>query len=283
MAGVRTVMAAAALAAMVVSPTADAQSKKKPPPLDGETIDYAYDAKDINKPERAWLGRAFVPKKAAGAPDKPLPILVFIHGLNTELIKHRWFGGGNEGDVRRIVGELVDSGTVPPMIVAAPSSILPVAVTVATTSWPAFDLDRFLDRTAKALEGVASIDRERVIVAGHSGGGCNDHGGMASAIHGRTRVHAALAIDTCMLPGFATQLAKTRPTTHVVVSWQMLSWQKRPIRDFRTAFERAVDRNKPEPGVLRELEQLTPTEAMPHDAMVPLVLKRWLPKLLSTS
>jgi hypothetical protein len=273
------------------APSAALSAKSGPPkkpalrkPLDGATLDYAYDARDIGRPERAWLGRAFVHTSAAAAgPATPLPIVVFIHGLNTDRIKYRWIGGGNEGDVRRILADLLESGRIPPTLIAAPSSIIPAAVTNAVTSWPAFDLDRFLDLTAERLAGVATLDRSRVIVAGHSGAGCNPNGGLPAAIHGKTRPLAALSIDTCMLPSVAVELARAHPSTHVIVSWQTQTWAKRPIAGFKSAFLKEVALTPPSPGVLRELEHATPTEPMPHDAMVPLTFKTWLPKLLAPS
>lgn len=256
------------------------KKKPAPKPLDGATLDYAYDARDIGRPERAWLGRAFVHSRAAASPGAPLPLVVFIHGLNTDRIKYRWMGGGNEGDARRIVADLIEAGQIPPVIVAAPSSIIPAAIANAVTSWPAFDLDRFLDLTAERLAGVAVIDRSRVIVAGHSGAGCNPTGGLPAALKGKTRPFAAISIDTCMMPSVGAELAKAPPSTHVIISWQTLSWAKRPFADFKATFLREVDKAPPSPGVLRELEAARPTEPMPHDAMVPLTFRTWLPKLL---
>ncbi|WP_437287635.1 hypothetical protein [Sorangium sp. So ce406] len=270
-------------------------------PLDGATYDYerppapapasgaepqgaapggGADAAAVPSEQR-WLGRAFVHRLAAGDPTRPLPILVFLHGTNAAQIKHRWMGGGQEGDVRRIAAQLMEAGQIPPILVAAPSAVLPAAVAVARTSWPAFDLDAFLDATAARLRGVATLDRARVIVAGHSGGGCNAAGGIATALRASTPAHAALVIDTCMDADIALPLAQSPPTTHVVVSWQTLTWARRPFADFRRAFQRGIDAHPAAPGVLRELEHLHPTEPMPHDAMVPVVLRRWLPSLLS--
>ncbi len=263
---------------------AQAKGKKKPPPpppLDGQTIDYAWDGKDVGHPERAWLGRTFVHRSVATDAAKPRPLVVFIHGLNTEGIRYRWMGGGNEGDVRRIVSGLVETGKIPPVIVAAPSSIVPSAVTNAVTSWPAFDLDRFVARTREALSGVATIDTSRIIVAGHSGGGCNTKGGIATAIAAKNPVHAALVIDTCMLPDFADVLAGSRPDMHVVVSWQTQSWAKRPFDGFRKRFTELTKKNPPNTGILRELEHVKVQEPMPHDAMVGITLGKWLPTLLT--
>jgi pimeloyl-ACP methyl ester carboxylesterase len=255
---------------------------KKPaplPPLDGTTYDFSYDGKDVGHAERAWLGRAFVHKKAAADANKALPLLVFVHGLNSELIKYRWMGGGNEGDVRRIVSELVEGGQLPPMLVAAPSSVVPRNIGVATTSWMAFDLDHFVEKTAAALKGHATIDKTKIIVAGHSGGGCNVKGGIATAIKAKN-VHAALVIDTCMGADLASALAQAKKSVHVAVTWQAITWGKRPFKDFRAVFEREVKKAPADEGVLRTLDLMTPKEPMPHDAMVSLTLKKYLPLLL---
>lgn len=260
--------------------TASKPKKAAPlPPLDGTSYDYAYDGKDVGHSERAWLGRAFVHKKAAADATKPLPLLVFVHGINSDLIKYRWNGGGNEGDVRRIVSELIESGQVPPMIVAAPSSVVPQNIVVAPTAWMAFDLDHFVEQTAAKLKGVATIDKTRIIVAAHSGGGCNVKGGIATAIKAKN-VHTALVIDTCMGTDLASALAQAKKSTNVVVTWQALTWGKRPLTDFRKVFERDVKKTPADAGVLRTLDFMTPKQAMPHDAMVPLTLKKWLPVIL---
>jgi len=262
-----------------------AQKRRKkqppPPPLDGATYDYAYDGKADGHPERRWLGRVFVHDKAAALRGHPLPVLVFLHGLNGEKIKYRWMGGGQEGDVRRIVSEMIDAGTVPPMLVAAPSSIDPSTIANAGSAWPAFDLDNFLDRTIERLAAAAVVDRGRVIVAGHSGGGCNIHGGLATAMRARrTPVLAGLSIDTCMLFDLAKALAHAPKATHVVVSWQSISWPQREFKGFSRFFEREVDKAPPNPGVLRELDHEKPNVPGPHDAMVGITLRKYLPRIL---
>ena len=252
-----------------------------PPPLDGTSYEYQYDGADVGHRERAWLGRAFVHSSIATVPAKPAPILVFLHGMNTDLIKYRWMGGGQEGDVRRIVAELMEAGSVTPMIVAAPSTIDPVTASNAVLLWPAFDLDAFLDRTAARLTGLATIDRSRVIVVGHSGAGCNIRGGLATALHAKTAPFADLAIDTCMATDFAKDLAHAPVATNVIVSWQSISWEDRLFDDFRHMFKRELKKAAPPlEGVLRELDYEQPTQAGPHDAMVGLTLRRWLPRLV---
>jgi hypothetical protein len=257
----------------------DPPPKKKeapPPPLRGVTTDYDYDGG--GRPTEAWMGRAFVHQDVPAGTS--VPLLVFIHGLNVEKIKYRWIGGGNEGDVRRIVSQLVDEGLVAPVVLAAPTSTDPAIMVNALTTWPGFDLDRFIDRTQAALGSRYRIDRRRVVVAGHSGAGCNAHGGIASAllIARTTTVLAGLVIDPCMGTDLALELAKAPKSTNVVVSWQEISWANRPTGDFRRVFERAVKADPPAPGVLRELERVQPKAPSPHDAMVGITLRKWLPR-----
>jgi hypothetical protein len=282
----RALGAAAALAlAAVGAPHFAAAAPKKPPPpppLEGTSYDYDYDGKDVGHPERRWMGRVFVHKKAAALAGQPLPVLVFLHGNNGDGIKYRWMGGGNEGDIRRIASELMEAGQVTPLVVAAPSSIDPYTMTDAGASWPSFDLDNFLDKTAERLGPAAALDRGRVIVAAHSGAGCNIRGGLNAALHARTTpVLAGLSIDTCMLLDLATALAHVRPTTHVIVSWQEMSWPEREFGSFKSVFLKEVKKAPPvAAGVLRELDPEQPSVMGPHDAMVSITLKQWLPKLL---
>jgi hypothetical protein len=154
-------------------------------------------------------------------------------------------------------------------------------MTDAGASWPSFDLDLFLDRTEERLGTAAVIDRGRVLVAAHSGAGCNIHGGLNTALHAKTTpVLAGFSIDTCMLLDLAKDLAHLRPTTHVVVSWQSISWPEREFGAFKTVFQREVKKAPPAPGVLRELDYEQPNVPGVHDAMVGITLRKYLPRLL---
>jgi len=250
---------------------------EKPPELKGTTYDYAYDGKDIGHPERAWLGRAFVPSKTAAAEGK-VPLVIFLHGLNAALIKYRWMGGGREGDVRRIIGGLVDEGAIEPVVVAGPSSIVASQVSHGA-SWNHFDLDNFVSRTNKRLEGIVAIDEERIIVAGHSGAGCSQAGGLEKIAGDKRKLLAIFSIDTCMAASLAQSLARTKPSTHVIVSYQTAAWPRRAFKLFRTIFLREVAKSPPDAEVLRELDHQKPRKA-PHEATVALTFERWLPKLL---
>lgn len=243
----------------------------------GETVDYAWDGRDIGHPERAWLGRAYLPK-ATQAADGPRPLVVFLHGLNAALIKYRWMGGGSEGDVRTIVGKLVEDHKTEPVVVAAPSSVVASQVTRGA-SWGAFDLDHFIDRTREALSGKVNLDERRIVVAGHSGAGCSMQGGLAKVNESKRRLLAIFAIDTCMSPALAEALARSDPKTHVVVGYQTLGWTSRPFKGFESAFRRGVEAHPAREGVLRELDRQRPERAY-HDQTVPLTFARWLPKVL---
>src|SRR5437867_3780140 len=104
--------ALAVLVSLEAAPSAFAQKAPPPapPPLDGASYDFDYDGRDVGHAERAWLGRAFVHRRAAAVPaGEALPLLVFLHGNNADKIKYRWMGGGQEGDLRRIVAELIEA------------------------------------------------------------------------------------------------------------------------------------------------------------------------------
>lgn len=263
--------------------TAEAKTtaKKPEPPLPGRTIDYPYDGKDVGRPALAWTGRAFVHERARerAAKGEALPLVVFLHGLNKELIPHRWMGGGNEGDVRRLVAERIDAGAIPPVVVAGPGSVVREAV-ARGASFPAIDLEHFVARTEAALAPDVRVDRGRVVVLGHSGAGCSARGGILAGLRMKPPPLGVVSIDTCMGQGLAADLAAAPPTTHVVVTWQDASWKSRPFAGFRTTFARGVAAHAPAAGALRELDHL-PAEPRAHDATVGQTIAKWLPRLLT--
>jgi hypothetical protein len=260
-------------------PAPKAADKKVETPLRGETVDYPYDGG--GKARLAWTGRAFVHEKALERAKKgeALPLVVFIHGLNKALIPHRWMGGGNEGDVRRIVAELIEAGTLPPVIVAGPGSIAKEAVGGAA-SFAELDTDVFLERTDAALAGKVKIDPSRVVVVGHSGAGCSAKGGIVAALHGKRPILGVASIDTCMGGDLAKELGSAPARTHVVVTWQDASWSKRPFGVFTAAFKKETAAHPPAKGALRELDHL-PSLPRAHDATVGQTFEKWLPKMLA--
>jgi len=239
----------------------------------GTTIDYAWDGGEQRN--RAWYGRAYVPEGVD--PDTPLPVIVFLHGLNKILVKHRWMGGGPEDDLRTRLDDWIAGGVMPKMIIVGPSSTVKSEVFTGA-SWRHFELDHFMKLTRRALHGHARIDDDQIVLAGHSGAGCSLHGGLATADAASTRLHAMLAIDTCMDGAFGKRLGETSPETHVVVGYQKLGWT-RSFKAFERSFRETVEGHPVPDGILRELDEQKP-ERDYHNATVPLTFERWLPKLL---
>jgi pimeloyl-ACP methyl ester carboxylesterase len=249
----------------------------------GKTIDFVYDARDTRHFEEAYTARLFLPREARAAagpreaPLRPLPLVVFLHGVNPAHTRFRLVGGKpDEPDVRLVIGGMVRDGIIPPVILAAPTTVVSADIPVGL--WPGFDLDRFVERTARALRGQAAIDLERVVVVGHSGGGCNTTGGLYTSLAGTSlRLRAVVAIDVCMAAQEARLLARAPASTDVLVTYQPLTW-KRPFDEYRAAFAEAPT----PPGALRLIEELSPPSGVhAHDAMVELTLRKHLAALLA--
>lgn len=268
--------AAAAPSAGSALPDKVVELDEKERALGGRTLDFPYDGKDLHDRSRAYTGRIFVHERALRARGK-LPLVVFFHGLNKQLIPHRWMGGGDEGDVRKIAGELMQDGRVAPFVLAGPGSVQKDAVS-EVASFPRFDLARFVAQVEEHLGDAAAIDRERVVVVGHSGAGCSEKGGIVSALELDPAPFAIVSIDTCMGASLARALAAAGPRTHVVVTWQKTSWA-REFAGFRREFEKVAQDHPAEGKTLRVLDEL-PSLARAHDATVKQTFDKHLPILL---
>lgn len=241
----------------------------------GKTIDVVYDTRDTGHPTEAYTARYFLPKEARDKPTTPQPLLVFLHGVNVHHVKFHWAGGKpDKPDIRIVVAELVERGVIPPMIVAAPSTV--VSCETPTVLWPGFDLDRLVERTIVSLRGHARIDLDRIIVVGHSGAGCNQTGGLASAMATTTLpIRAFLSVDTCMTELDARTFHEAPRGADLFVSYQTYTWD-RPFSAFSEAFTAATEGRTSK----REIEELKPREVPgAHNALVGLSLERWLPRL----
>lgn len=202
---------------------------------------------------------------------------MFFHGLNRDLIPHRWMGGGNEGDVREIMSDLFDRGVIGPAILAGPGSVQKAAVSHGA-SFPAFDFDRFVELVMENLDPGLPIDTSRIVVLGHSGAGCSERGGIVSALRSKHPIHAVVSIDTCMPGALASALSSASASTNVLVTWQTATWD-REFAHFKRTFLDGVAKRPAEPGVLRELDQL-PNLPRSHDATVKQTFDKWLPRLV---
>ncbi len=262
----------ARMAALLCMATAAVTTQALAGPPAGTTIDYEYDATDVGHPDWAWQGRAYLHPSVTASPDQPRPIVVFLHGVNSRFARHYWMGsGGDEPDVRVWFDELLASGTVEPAVLAAPSA--QQACTLPQALFTGFDLDRFLDRTVRAIRGVAVADLSRVIVVGHSGAGCNLRGGLITALRGSTTPKAALAVDVCLDPYEASGYALAQVQTDLVFTWQR-SW-RRKVREFeRRLVQESEARGARGSRVVQELPTERPN---PHEAILKRSLERWLP------
>lgn len=276
--------ASAPVVASASASAAPVPTEKDIPPIEpdakglrGKTVDYEYDGSDVKSKSRAYTGRIFFHEKALRS-TKPVPLVIFMHGLNRDLIPHRWIGGGNEGDVRKIVSDLMESGAIPPVVLAGPGSVQKEAVSFGA-SFPVFDHDKFVDQVVEHSKDLADIDRTKIIVTGHSGAGCSDKGGIVPAVTAKTPPLAVISIDTCMPGSLALALGRAPPNVNIIVTWQSVSWD-RDFKLFRAGFEREVKANPPAEGILRELDNL-PGLPKAHDATVKQTYDKWLPVLLA--
>lgn len=262
--------------------SATATEKELPPMepdasgLRGKTIDWKYDGADVRDRSRAYELRVFLHEKALRA-TRALPLIVFLHGLNRDLIPHRWMGGGNEGDVRKILSALIESGALGPTVIAGPGSIEKDAVS-GGASWAVLDHDKLVSQVVAEVGDLAKIDLERVVVMGHSGAGCSEKGGVIAPAAAEKPPYAIVSIDTCMAAPLATALGGAPERTNVVVTWQTATWE-RDFGFFRQVFEKARKAHPPADGVLRELDAL-PNLPKSHDATVKQTFDKWLPRLL---
>lgn len=197
-----------------------------------------------------------------------VPVVVYLHGMNKEGRVHPRLDGGVD-DLRPVVDQLVRSGATTPFVLAAPTHVR--FARSAKVMFPAFDLDAFVDAAEAALGGRARLDRARVVVVGHSGGGCNVDGGLLAAAR-RGRAMAALAVDTCLEPAHEEALLEAARATDLRVYWQ---------RGWRRPFEAFAPRCEAE-GQCRveELDEETLAPGNPHVNALPVALERALPELL---
>ena len=251
------------IASLLVGAGGHAKPVQTAPRAPGTTITFPYEQRRLLHSRHGNGGLAYV-TSAEVERGASLPVVVFLHGMNADGQMHPWFNSPY-GDLRTVVEPLVSSGSAAPFILAAPTQTR--FATGATVMWPRFDLGDFLDATERALDGLAHVDRERVIVVGHSAAGCNVEGGVLGDRVRTSKAMAILAIDTCVDDRVIPELAATAASTRVRFYWQK-AWA-RPIEALSSACESCA---------IEEIE-LTPARTA-HSAIVPEALRRALPELL---
>ncbi|RYZ04023.1 MAG: hypothetical protein EOO73_25560 [Myxococcales bacterium] len=218
---------------------------------------------------------------AAVVPEEPqpegagLPLVVFLHGTNPTSEPHMWLGGGGR-DLRPLAKRLIDSGEVAPFVLAAPSQTKNASL--AATVWQNFDLNAFVEDVVRATEGVTRIDRKRVVLAGHSGAGCNPRGGLASDFWsaGSPLPLALVSIDPCLDRKMGGAFARRPTEVPLLLWWQPAIWIRQPAK-----FQAALLQDKPEQRVDR-VRELPPMGSNPHEAILPVAFESALRELLGT-
>ncbi len=219
-------------------------------------------------------GAAVVPEGVDAA--QPLPLVVFLHGTNQTSEPHLWLGGGGK-DLRPLVARLIGSGQVQPFVLAAPSQTKNAGL--ARKVWQGFDFNRFVDDVIQATGGQVTIDRTRVVLAGHSGAGCNPSGGLAADFWsaGTPLPMALVSVDPCLDRKMGGAFARRPVDVPLLLWWQPAIWVREPAK-----FAAALSTDKPEERVDRVLE-LPPMGQNPHEAILPIALESALRELFGTS
>lgn len=237
----------------------------------GKTVYFQHDDARLLHRYQKNGGAALLPE---GTPaERRLPLVVFLHGTNSTAEPHLWMGGGGK-DLRPLARRLVDSGQVEPFVLAAPSQTKNAGL--AAKVWQDFDLNRFVADVVQATQGQVSIDRQRVVLAGHSGAGCNPSGGLATDFwsSGAPLPLALVSIDPCLDRKMGGAFARRPVEVPLLLWWQPAIWLREPAK-----FNAALSRSKPEQRIDRVVE-LPPMGANPHDAILPIALESALRELL---
>lgn len=243
-------------------------------------IEFPFDDDKRLAPGESRGGKLW---RSHGLPDdgSPVPIVIFVHGQLQDGLKHHWLTVDPSGpwDARPFMEELVDTGQVPPLVVAAPSQNNADAYDPSKV-FEGLDFDAFLDAIDQALAPMQRVDRARVIVIGHSASACVHGNGAMNVVNAKTFVARALiAVDGCLAPDNATLLASSDSVRDVIVSYQDQVWNERSFSEFRERWDQTVQTSWPHG--LRIVERTVFEKAEnAHLELVELTIRRWLPVLL---
>lgn len=236
-------------------------------------VEFAFGRGKYVKPHEAGrAGLVVVPDGVT--PGSRAPLVVFLHGLNQDGPLHKWMGAKGNPDVSAMLARLQASGRAAPFLVAAPSQT--VDASKPWGMWAGFDLSDFVQKTEAALGPRAVVDRSRVVVLAHSGGGCNVHGSALLAASATAPApYAVVLADTCFDRGVAETLLKAAPSTRVHTFYQTASWE-RDFEPFRALFLGTRDRGPRE----RSMTHVPLTGYGSHDRILAIAVERAIPVLL---
>lgn len=208
-----------------------------------------------------------------------VPLVVFVHGIIFDGLRHHWLTTDPNGpwDARPFLSAMVDDGTLPPLVAAAPSQTRDA--TDPGKLFTELDFDALVGAVDRALAPHQRVDRNRVVVVGHSGAACDPSGASFASLRAKSfTVRALFAIDGCLYPEGARLLASSQHARDVIVTYQETIWNERPFAAFRSSWSHELEQVWPRG--LRVLERLEPISENAHLALVELTLRRWLPAVL---
>ncbi|MCP4674789.1 MAG: hypothetical protein GY854_04595 [Deltaproteobacteria bacterium] len=162
--------------------------------------DFTYESDTGYFPENG--ARVWVPSEANC--EGGFPLIVYLHGCmrSKSAAPHRHFGDNSRFDVLNTARELLSSGSIEPVIIAAPSQTRGNATWRGSPHSPcgpslwgqAFEIDAFIEQVKENLPTGVNISS--VSIAGHSGAGCYLRSGIFSALH-EIEFYAVGSFDTC--------------------------------------------------------------------------------------
>jgi hypothetical protein len=207
-----------------------------------------------------------------------VPLTIFVHGIIFDGLRHHWLVEDPDGpwDARPFMSDLVDRGEIAPTVVAVPSQTRDA--TDPEHLFEGLDFDAFVDAVDAALAPLQRVDRQRIVVVGHSGSACDLDRGAFLALRARRASPLALfSIDGCMAASTGEQLAETTGARNVVVTYQDGIWP-RDFDDFRERWARVVTAHGLDDS--RFLERIEVSGENAHLAIVEATMRRWLPRFL---
>jgi len=243
----------------------------------GTTIDFAYHDETALLAGQSRAGRVYAPRPLSTG-DR-VPLVVFLHGLNSRPVKNMWLGDGIRDDLRVVVDRLLAKDEIAPLLLAGPSQTRDSVS--SSRLWLDFDLAEFTAAVENALLGRAQVRRDAVVLVGHSGAGCNPEGGLArSAANASSALpRAIVAIDTCLDPWVAYKLSQAPAELELFVYFQRDEWP-RPFQDFRLLLAEATPARALGRWKTVEVSDLYKDR---HNTIVPEVLARALKELFPPS
>lgn len=144
---------------------------------------------------------------------------------------------------------------------------------LASTIWGEFNLAGFVRDLREALPEGRDVDLESIVLAGHSGAGCNPAGGLAHAAVSDIPLRGLAFIDTCFDVDVAERVSELGGRTPIWIYWQRFTWPR--------AFEPFVAQLSRSGRVSIRVTEMRSSPDDPHTRIVysavDQILREWLP------